>query len=206
MSCSRSPATAVTGVDDLHRLLTEERIGQPTPVAILRRRDAADRRVTRRIVQRRGRASERDQAAPDGAADGVGAVLRAELARDRRDVKLDRLIADAAAARRSPCSAALPPAARAPAPRAASAARRSRPRPHPCASGAIEDRVAVDGRRRAPPRASRTRPRRRSSRCACARSRARSAGGPTRSTLTRVQTSDCRFQIHLDLAARRPSR
>src|SRR4051812_7452917 len=28
--------TAVTGVDELHRLLTEERIGEPTPIAILR--------------------------------------------------------------------------------------------------------------------------------------------------------------------------
>ena len=39
-------------------------------------------------------ASERDEAAPDGAPDGIGAVGGAKLAGDRRDVKLHRLIAD----------------------------------------------------------------------------------------------------------------
>ena len=35
---SRSPAKPVTGVDDLHRLLTDERIGVPTTLTILRDR------------------------------------------------------------------------------------------------------------------------------------------------------------------------
>jgi S1-C subfamily serine protease len=43
--------TAVTGVDELHRLLTEERIGQPTPIVILR----AARKRTLAVVPRESR-------------------------------------------------------------------------------------------------------------------------------------------------------
>ena len=42
--------------------------------------------------------SERDQPSPHGSADGVCPIRGAELARDRRDVKLHRLIADAESA------------------------------------------------------------------------------------------------------------
>ena len=31
--------TAVAGVDELHRLLTEDRIGQPTPLTVIRERE-----------------------------------------------------------------------------------------------------------------------------------------------------------------------
>ena len=127
---------------------------------------------------------ECDQPAPDRAADGVGAVRGAELARDRRDVELDRLIADAEPRRdrlvRQPFGEQLEHLDLARASAALRTPRRRRRR----RGGAVsvlrhDDRVDRRGRRRAPPRASRTRRAISSAPFSSDRSRARSDGEPT---------------------------
>ena len=68
----------VTGIDDLHRRLTEERIAVPSALTVLRR--GQRRQLT--IVPGRSveiAISQRDQPAPHSAAHGVGAIRGAEL-------------------------------------------------------------------------------------------------------------------------------
>ena len=109
----RSPASI-----ELVRQLTDDRIGQPAPVTILRRGHRRQltvvpalnaRPVSARIEAQQQRNQPRRTRAPHR----IGPVRGAKLRRDRRHVKLHGLIADASADRRSPCSAGLPRAVRA---------------------------------------------------------------------------------------------
>ena len=86
----------VAGIDDLHRLLTADRIGDRLTVVVLR---GAERRtlfvVRSRPMQHMPPGKlKADQTLPQGAADRLGAVRDAEFPENRRDVKLDRLVAD----------------------------------------------------------------------------------------------------------------
>ena len=99
--------TPVSGVDDLHRLLTDDRIGRPPTSSCMRR---GPRHVLRDHARRSYSAiSPRRTAQPHG----VGAIGGAELAADRRDVELHRLIGDAEPRGDAPCWRVPPPAARA---------------------------------------------------------------------------------------------
>ena len=78
----------VSGVDDLHRCLTGDRIGVPSPLTVLRAGQRAP-------PHHRAGGVTGQLARGDSAPDRIGPIHGAQLPGDRRDVELDRLIADA---------------------------------------------------------------------------------------------------------------